>query len=135
MRGLLLDTCALLSIKGGRMRRSALTALREAAEAGAVFVSPWSAWYIALLAAKGRLRLAMTPGPFFEAVTDLPGTALAPLTPSVLIGAHCLPGAFPDDPSDRIIAATAREYGFRIVTRGRALIAYAQAGHINVIEC
>lgn len=135
MKGLLLDTCALLFIKGGRMRLSALAALRQAAEAGAVFISPYSAWEIAMLVAKGRLNLSMAPGPFFQDLIDRPGTGLAPLTPSVLIAAHSLPGAFHNDPADRIIAATAREYGYALVTRDRALLQYARAGYINAIEC
>jgi PIN domain nuclease of toxin-antitoxin system len=135
LRGLLLDTCALLFLKDGRMRLSALSALQRAAEAGGLFISPWSAWEIAMLAAKGRLHLAMAPERFFQGLVNRPGTALAPLTPDVLIAAHFLPGALHNDPADRIIAATAREYGFTLVTRDRALLDYASAGHVNAIEC
>ncbi len=117
------------------MRLSALSALAEAAEARAIYISPWSAWEIAMLAAKRRLVLAMAPAPFFEGLSSRAGTALAPLTPSILINAHFLPGTPPSDPSDRIIAATAREYGHTLVTRDRALLDYAAAGHINAIEC
>lgn len=117
------------------MRLSALAALEDAAEAGAVFISPYSAWEIAMLVSKKRLHLAMAPAPFFQGLTERPGTALAPLTPSILIAAHFLPGDPPNDPADRILAATAREYGFTLVTRDRALLDYADAGHINAIEC
>lgn len=117
------------------MRLSALSALQEAAEARAIYISPWSAWEIAMLASKRRLNLAMAPAPFFESLSGRSGTALAPLTPSILIAAHFLPGAPPRDPADRIIAATAREYGYTLVTRDRELLAYADAGHINAIEC
>lgn len=121
--------------EAGRMRLSALSALQEAAEAKAIFISPWSAWEIAMLASKRRLNLAMAPAPFFESLSSRSGTVLAPLTPSILINAHFLPGSPPKDPSDRIIASTAREQGYTLVTRDRALLAYADAGHINAIEC
>ncbi len=88
-----------------------------------------------MLVAKGRLHLAMAPGPFFQGLAEGPGTALAPLTPSVLIAAHFLPGAFHNDPAGRIIAATAREFGYTVVTRDRALLDYAGEGHINAVEC
>lgn len=117
------------------MRLAALAALEEAAESGAAYISPYSAWEIAMLVSKGRLHLAMAPAPFFDELVARPGTALAPLTPAILIAAHFLPGAPPNDPADRIIAATAREHGYTLITRDRALLDYAEAGHINAIEC
>jgi PIN domain nuclease of toxin-antitoxin system len=117
------------------MRLPALMALREAAEAGTIFVSPFSAWEIAMLAARGRLRLSRAPEPFFQGLVEQRGTSLAPLTPAILIAAHFLPPGLNKDPADRIIAATAREYGCAIVTRDRDLLAYAGEGHVNAIEC
>jgi PIN domain nuclease of toxin-antitoxin system len=46
-----------------------------------------------------------------------------------------LPGALPADPADRIIAATAREYGFAVMTRDRALLAYADQGSLSAVTC
>jgi PIN domain nuclease of toxin-antitoxin system len=46
-----------------------------------------------------------------------------------------LPGEPPRDPADRIIAATAREYGYCLVTRDRLLLEYADRGHIQVLVC
>lgn len=37
--------------------------------------------------------------------------------------------------ADRIIVATAREYGLEIVTRGRRILDYAEQGHIRAIAC
>jgi PIN domain nuclease of toxin-antitoxin system len=46
-----------------------------------------------------------------------------------------LPGSIHNDPADRIIAATAREYGFTVMTRDRALLAYAAEGHLSALAC
>jgi PIN domain nuclease of toxin-antitoxin system len=47
----------------------------------------------------------------------------------------CLPGRPPKNPTDRILAATARELGATLVTRDRALLDYGEQGHIAVMEC
>jgi len=46
-----------------------------------------------------------------------------------------LPGSLHRDPADRIIAATAREYGHTVITRDRALLDYARQGHLAAVEC
>jgi PIN domain nuclease of toxin-antitoxin system len=57
------------------------------------------------------------------------------LTPEILIQSSFLPGDPPRDPADRIIIATARTVGYRLVTRDRLLLAYAEAGHIEGVAC
>ncbi len=66
---------------------------------------------------------------------DQPNTMLAKMPPEVLIESSFLPGEPPADPADRIIIATAREFGMRIVTRDRAMLSYARAGHAEAIAC
>lgn len=53
----------------------------------------------------------------------------------LLIAASFLPGKPPRDPVDRIIAATARDYGATLITRDRALLDYGENGHIRVVAC
>ena len=36
---------------------------------------------------------------------------------------------------DRIIAATAREYGYTVITSDRALLEYGKDGYLSVLEC
>jgi PIN domain nuclease of toxin-antitoxin system len=52
-----------------------------------------------------------------------------------LIASSFLPGRPPRDPADRIIAATARDYGCTLMTRDRALLDYGEQGHIRVLAC
>lgn len=137
VRPVLLDTCAAIWLMNGDpmtvVSREAVTAAVLAGDG--VHVSPISAWEIATLVAKDRLQLTLTPDGWFEALLALPGVRLAPMSPTVLIASATLPGSPPKDPADRIIAATAREFGHAIVTRDRQLIAYAEAGHIEVVAC
>ncbi|MGE0714199.1 MAG: type II toxin-antitoxin system VapC family toxin [Alphaproteobacteria bacterium] len=136
-RPVLLDTCAAIWLVGGdRMSTQSRDAIAEARSSGVgVHVSPISAWEIAMLAAKGRLTLTVTPDAWFEMLLDLPGMRLAPMPPKVLIASASLPGSPPKDPVDRIVAATAREYGHTLITRDGELIPYARAGHVDAVDC
>ena len=133
----LLDTCATVWIANGdRLREPAASALRNAHGPDArLAVSPMTAWEIAMLAAKGRMALAIGPDVWFERFRALPGVTLAELPVSVLIAAATLPGAPPADPVDRILAATARAFGYTLVTRDRHLLAYGTIGHARVMAC
>ncbi len=109
--------------------------MEEADAAGiGVFVSPITAWEIGLLIAKGRLSMQMAPKLWFGSLLDS-GIRLVPLTADILIDSSNLPGDLHRDPADRILAATAREYGYRLMTRDRPLLAYAEAGHLQAIAC
>ena len=57
------------------------------------------------------------------------------MPPDLLIASSFLPGKPPRDPSDCIIAATARELGATLITRDRALLDYGEQGHVSVVEC
>jgi PIN domain nuclease of toxin-antitoxin system len=100
-----------------------------------VYVSPISAWEIGTLVTKRGLQLLMPADAWFELLLSLPGVRLAEMGPTVLIAAAYLPGIAPKDPADRIIAATAREYGLTILTRDGELIRYAAAGHFSAVKC
>ena len=137
MTAFLFDTCAAIWIaQGDPLREPAASALGRAdIRFGPYFVSPITAWEIALLTAKGRLALPMSPEAWFSSLCARPGVTLAEMPPSVLIASANLPGAPPRDPADSILLATAREYGHTLVTRDRALLAYGGAGHARVLEC
>lgn len=133
----LLDTCAAIWL----MSRAPLStasrgAIRTAQSANlGVYLSPFTAWEIGTLVAKGRLHLTLSPEVWFETVLALPGVRLAALTPQLLIHSTALPGTPPSDPADRIIAATARLFGYRVITRDSKLLDYAKQGHILAAAC
>jgi PIN domain nuclease of toxin-antitoxin system len=137
MQPLLLDTCAAVWLaEDQRMTQTALDAL-DAANAAEVttYISPISAWELGMLVARDRVQLLITSQRWFARLFDAPHVRLADMSPDLLIASSFLPGAPPRDPTDRIIAATARDYGATLITRDRALLFYGEQGHINVLAC
>ena len=134
---LLLDTCAAIWIsQEQRISADALGALERARTAGDfTYVSPITAWEVGLLVSRGRMSSPMPPQRWFERLMQAPGLNLAEMSPNILIASSFLPGAPPRDPADRILAATAREHGYVLVTRDRPLLDYAGQGHIQAIAC
>jgi PIN domain nuclease of toxin-antitoxin system len=136
MVALLLDTCAVLWLMSGeRIVDEARQAIAGAASSSNVLVSPISAWEIATLVRKSRMALSMAPDAWFEALLALPGVTLAPMPPRTLIASAFLPGDPPNDPADRIIAATARAENLVLVTRDRRLLSYGDEGHVRILAC
>ena len=133
----LLDTCAAIWLMNGdTMTRASRAAISAAHTQNlGIFVSPISAWEIGTLAARNRIQLRLEPAAWFEALLEWPGVRLAPMPPGILIASNFLPGSPPRDPADRIIAATARAYGYSLITRNGELTVYGRAGHIVVIAC
>jgi PIN domain nuclease of toxin-antitoxin system len=41
----------------------------------------------------------------------------------------------PRDPADRMVIATARALGLAVMTRDRAILGYAEAGHVQALAC
>ena len=99
-----------------------------------VLVPAISIWEIALLVKKGRLGLASGLMRWVAQALDLPGLFLAPLEPSISIDSVMLPGDFHSDPADRIIVATARYHEAPLLTVDRAILDYADAGHVQAID-
>jgi PIN domain nuclease of toxin-antitoxin system len=133
----LLDTCAALwLVNGDRLSSASREAIAAAqADNSGIFVSPITAWEVGTLAARNRISLTLTPEGWFEELLALPALRLAAMPPAILIASTILPGNPPRDPADRIIAATARAFGYVVITRNGDLSAYARAGHIELIEC
>ena len=81
------------------------------------------------------MQLLIRPERWFSNLFEVPGVRLAEMSPDVLIASSYLPGKPPKDPTDRIMAATARELGATLITRDRALLDYGAQGHVAVLEC
>ena len=137
MQPLLWDThTAIWIYEKARLSQAALDALRAAYREGvASYVSPITAWEIGMLASRNRLQLLIRPERWFANLFEMPGVRLADLSPDVLIASSYLPGKPPNDPTDRIIAATARDLGATLITRDRALLDDGEQGHVSVVEC
>lgn len=97
---------------------------------GEPYVAAISVWEVAMLAARGRLTLAVPIANWVQAALTGSGISVLPLTPEVAVEANHLPGTFHKDPADRIIVATARKFGLPLLTRDGKIQAYSQAGHV-----
>jgi len=136
VRPVLLDTCAFIWLANrDALAPAAQATLEEVRGAdGLIVVSPISAWEIGQLVARGRLKLTLEPTAWFQAALNA-GLALTPMPPALLIASSFLPSDGLRDPADRIIAATARLYRYRLMTRDRPLLAFGHAGHVETIAC
>ncbi len=134
---LLLDTCAAIWIaEDAPLSDAAVAAMDEAFDTRQpTFVSPITAWELGTLVARGQFKSVLPLHRWFERLLKIPGLKLADMSPSILISSSFLPGEFLRDPADCILAATARECGYTLVTRNPALLAYAQEGHLHAIAC
>ena len=94
-----------------------------------------SSWEVGLLVAQRRLPLSMEPLAWFEQLLQVPGLELAEISLRILVQSSFLPGLPPKDPMDRIIIATAREGGYRVLTRDKRILNYAEAGHLSALSC
>ncbi len=121
---------------GDELTPKAERALTDAFDAGLpTYVSPVTALEIGIMARKRRLKSPLSPQKWFAALMGQPSMALSQMTAELLIESQSLPDFDHKDPYDRIIAATAREYGFTVMTRDRALLDYGAQGYLAVLEC
>ena len=137
MTAFLLDSCAAIWIAGGDPLLEPAASVLPAIDGyeDRLLVSPMTAWEVAMLTSKGRLAFSLDPEVWFHRLCNLPGVHLADIPPAVLIASCNLPGSPPADPVDRIMAATARAFGYTLVTRDRQLLAYGNEGHMRVMQC
>lgn len=87
-----------------------------------------------MLISKRRIVLAMPTLSWFDALIDA-GIDRAELSPAVLVAATELSAPGLRDPADRIIAATARAYNYRVMTRDRPMLDFAAGGYVTAIPC
>jgi PIN domain nuclease of toxin-antitoxin system len=134
---LLLDThTAIWLTENQPIASTAVEAIDTAYQTGGVLlVSPITAWEVGLLVSRNRLSLVAKPERWFQRVLAIPGVRLAELSADILIASSFLPGEPPRDPADRILLATAREFGATLVTRDRVLLKYGEDGQVSTIPC
>lgn len=95
-----------------------------AVESRSVHVSSISAWEIALLVERGRLRLALDVRDWICRCEALPFLTFVPLDNAIAVESVRLPDFPHADPADRIIAATALSLGAVLVTKDDKLQNY-----------
>jgi len=104
------------SSEPARLSRPATAAIDAAAELAVSAVT----WYeLAWLAKHERIDLSTPVRGWLQEIAQ--DVRTAGITPAIADTAVALPSAFPGDPVDRIIYATAIENGWRLITKDRNL--------------
>lgn len=135
--GVLLDTHVWLWMVEGSEAELSARAIEEvdrASRDGRVLISIISVWEVAMLEARGRVSLSRPLDEWVRAALRAPGVSLLPLTPEIAIESTRLPGSAHGDPADRILIASARVQGCRLVTRDRTIIEYSRSGQVTVLD-
>jgi PIN domain nuclease of toxin-antitoxin system len=119
----LLDTHAWIWWLDGdaRLGRESLKALGRFSKDVRPAISAISLWEVATLFSLGRLTLRTTFDAWLAIAAD-PGTVrVVSITPHIAAEVARLPNTFQRDPADRLIVATSRVHGLRVLTKDSAI--------------
>lgn len=110
----LLDTCALIWIAmgGGELSDKALKIISESR---VLYVSPISAWEIAVKTSKGKLTLPCAPREWFNRVVEMYDITIMRISADDMLTAAELPWHH-KDPADRFIIAQAIKNDLVVIT-------------------
>jgi PIN domain nuclease of toxin-antitoxin system len=133
---IVIDTHALVWMMEGepQLGRKAREIINAELAAGAIWIAPITLWETAMLIDKGKLALSMPIRAWYDRVLAIPNFVLAELTVDIGADAGTLPGGIHGDPADRLIIATARARDCPVLTADAKILAYAKAGHLQVID-
>lgn len=92
------------------------------ARPGDLALSDISLWEIATLQELGRIRLHLPLRDWLERLVTLPQIERVGISPAIAAEVATLPATFHRDPADRIIVATTRVLGGRLITQDRRII-------------
>lgn len=106
-----------------QLSRRARAAVRAAMEGSEIYISSISAWEVAMLVAKGRLRLSMDAPDWIAQSQALSFIRFVPVDNAIALRSVQLDVPH-RDPADRIIAATAIGLGAWLVTKDEKLVQY-----------
>jgi PIN domain nuclease of toxin-antitoxin system len=100
-------------------------AVKGAVKDKSILISSISAWELALLVKKKRLKLTLEVTDWIAKSESLPFIQFLPVTNSIAVKSVNLPLPLHPDPADRIIIATALSVGAPLVTKDEKLLGYS----------
>ena len=112
------------------LSKRAKRSLDAAMEEKGILISSISAWEVALLVAKKRLRLTLGVTDWIAKSEALPFITFIPVDNSIAIKSVNLPQPLHSDPADRIIIATAISMGAPLLTKDETILKYP---HVQTI--
>ena len=112
------------------LSKRAQKAVDAAVKDQSILISSISAWELALLVTKKRLKLTLDVTDWIAKSESLPFIQFMPVTNSIAVKSVNLPLPLHPDPADRIIIASALSVGAPLVTKDKKLLDYSS---INTI--
>ena len=109
-----------------KSKKLSTSAKRSLAHAADIFVSPVTAWEIAIKHQAGKLILPLDPAEWFRIAVDSFNLTILPLDYQTLVKSAQLPPHH-HDPADRAIIALALSNGLPVVTGDHRFSAYGVA--------
>lgn len=98
--------------------------IQDEREKGEVLISSISIWEVYMLVKKGRLGLIIDTDSWMKELQSVPNLTFIPVDNQIAAKAVTLPKEFHEDPADRMIVATAREYGATLITKDEKIRNY-----------
>lgn len=92
-------------------------AIRSGIQEKKIFLSCISAWEVAMLVKKERLKLTMSAEDWIRKSENLSFLTFLPVDNTILLRSISLPEKINNDPADRIIIATALLLGAMLITK------------------
>ncbi|EQA38931.1 PIN domain protein [Leptospira inadai serovar Lyme str. 10] len=134
---IVLDTHAWIWLLEGDNRinkKHILTKIYKNIPTRSIYVSEISAWEVAMLVSKKRIKISGSLVDWIKEGQNAPGIYSINLTPEIISESVSLPDSFHGDPADRLIVATARILKAELVTMDKAILNYARKGNVKTLS-
>lgn len=135
---IILDTHVLIWVlhdnQPKRLGSQARALIADAMQSGNLAVCAITPWEIAMLVEKGRLSFGIDVTDWLKTALDPACIKLLPIEPDIAVDSVNLPNYPYKDPADRLIIATARHVGAKLLTADQNILDYGAAGYLDVVD-
>lgn len=132
---LLLDTHILLwYVEGINLPAASVESIELFRKADNLYLSAISIWEVAMLTGKGKIIFSVALKEWVDKVLSIPGLNIIDLSVPILLESCGLPNYPHKDPADRLIMASSRIVGCRLMTLDEKIIEYGERGYLKIFK-